>query len=194
MPAGRVRVAAPISFGVANVAPLIADFLAGHPAVEVELHLFQLARVDIVAEGYDVALRIADLPDSSLRAAAVPDRCASRRRTRLSRGARHSAASRRPGRPSPARLHQRHRAVALSQGRRQRLLAARAGAVVGEQRRRADARVAAGTRDRAAPGLHPGRPSARRGVSSRCCRLSAPPVNLHLLTPPAPCARRVWRR
>lgn len=66
-PTGRVRMAAPMSFGIKTIAPIIADFLAAHPGIEIELHLSD-ARVDIVAEGYDIALRIADLPDSSLRA------------------------------------------------------------------------------------------------------------------------------
>lgn len=68
LPSGRIRVAAPMSFGVANIAPLVAAFLAEHPAIEVELHLSD-ARVDIVADGFDLALRITpDLSDSSLRA------------------------------------------------------------------------------------------------------------------------------
>ena len=65
--AGRVRVSAPMSFGLAHVAPVIARFLAEQPGIEIDLNLSD-AVVDIVAEGFDVALRIGTLPDSSLRA------------------------------------------------------------------------------------------------------------------------------
>ncbi|OYY89889.1 MAG: LysR family transcriptional regulator [Sphingomonas sp. 28-66-16] len=65
--AGVVRVSAPMSFGLLHVAPAIADFIAAHPAIEIDLNLSD-ALIDIVAEGIDIALRIGDLPDSSLRA------------------------------------------------------------------------------------------------------------------------------
>lgn len=66
-PSGLVRISAPMTLGVARVAPLIAEFLALHPGIQIDLNLSDM-RVDIVADGYDIALRIADLPDSSLRA------------------------------------------------------------------------------------------------------------------------------
>ena len=66
-PSGLVRIAAPITFGIRFVADAIADLLAEHPGIQIDLRLSD-ARVDIVADGFDIALRIADLPDSSLRA------------------------------------------------------------------------------------------------------------------------------
>jgi DNA-binding transcriptional LysR family regulator len=66
-PSGLVRIAAPITFGIRYVADAVADLLAAHPGIQIDLRLSD-ARVDIVADGFDIALRIADLPDSSLRA------------------------------------------------------------------------------------------------------------------------------
>jgi DNA-binding transcriptional LysR family regulator len=66
-PSGLVRIAAPITFGIRYVAPAVADLIALHPGLTIDLRLSD-ARVDIVAENFDIALRIAELPDSSLRA------------------------------------------------------------------------------------------------------------------------------
>ncbi len=65
-PAGLVRIAAPITFGIRFVADAVAELLSTNPGIEIDLRLSD-AKVDIVADGFDIALRIADLPDSSLR-------------------------------------------------------------------------------------------------------------------------------
>ncbi|MFG6665601.1 LysR substrate-binding domain-containing protein [Halomonas sp. HNIBRBA4712] len=62
---GEMRINAPMSFGVRHLAPLVADFMVEHPALDVRLDLND-RRVDLIEEGYDLAIRIGQLTDSSL--------------------------------------------------------------------------------------------------------------------------------
>jgi DNA-binding transcriptional LysR family regulator len=64
-PRGRLRVNAPVSFGALHLGAAVADYMAAHPEVTVELTLNDRV-VDLVEEGYDLAVRIARLADSSL--------------------------------------------------------------------------------------------------------------------------------
>jgi len=69
-PQGVLRVTAPVQFGQRFIAPILRDFLDAYPAVTAEA-LFIDRIVDLIDEGLDLALRIGELPDSSLSATRV---------------------------------------------------------------------------------------------------------------------------
>jgi DNA-binding transcriptional LysR family regulator len=62
---GHVRITAPAGFGRRHVAPLVPKFHSLHPDVTVSLNLSDRV-VDLAAEGFDCAVRVGDLPDSTL--------------------------------------------------------------------------------------------------------------------------------
>lgn len=62
---GRVRITAPTIIGITRLPAILADFDARHPGVVLEVNLSN-RRVDLIAEGYDLAIRIGALPDSGL--------------------------------------------------------------------------------------------------------------------------------
>jgi DNA-binding transcriptional LysR family regulator len=64
-PRGRVKVSAPVTFGVRHLAPLWGEFLALNPHVQLDVTLADRV-VDLVEEGYDLAIRITTLADSTL--------------------------------------------------------------------------------------------------------------------------------
>ncbi|PAT36913.1 LysR family transcriptional regulator [Vandammella animalimorsus] len=62
---GSLRITAPAGFGRRHVAPLVPKFQALHPQLRISLNLSDRL-VDLTGEGYDCAVRVGDLPDSSL--------------------------------------------------------------------------------------------------------------------------------
>ena len=64
---GKLRLAAPLSFGLCHLAPAIDEFLKLHPGLDIHID-FSDRHVDLVEQGVDLAIRIADLRDSTLQA------------------------------------------------------------------------------------------------------------------------------
>ena len=65
VPQGSLRITAPVSYGESRIAPLVNDFMVRFPQLEVTLNLTNQL-LDLVHEGYDLALRLGHLKDSSL--------------------------------------------------------------------------------------------------------------------------------
>jgi DNA-binding transcriptional LysR family regulator len=64
-PTGLIRINAPLTFGILHLAPLWGKFTALYPQVQLEVTLADRV-VDLVEEGYDIAIRVASLPSSTL--------------------------------------------------------------------------------------------------------------------------------
>ncbi len=65
VPRGRVRISAPLSFGIAYLGATLPEFLKAYPEITLDLALSD-RHVDVVADGFDLAIRIASLGDSTL--------------------------------------------------------------------------------------------------------------------------------
>ena len=69
---GRLRIAAPLSFGLSHLGPALIEFAKAHPDLVVDID-FSDRYVDLVEEGFDLGLRIGELQDSSLVARRLTD-------------------------------------------------------------------------------------------------------------------------
>lgn len=62
---GTLRINAPVSFGIREIAPLLGDFAALHPALAIDL-AFNDRRVDPIEEGWDLVVRVGSMQDSTM--------------------------------------------------------------------------------------------------------------------------------
>lgn len=65
VPRGTLKVALPVSYGTIRIAPLLTSYLQRHPDVHLDIALAD-RRVDLIEEGFDLAIRIGALPESGL--------------------------------------------------------------------------------------------------------------------------------
>lgn len=184
-PRGMVRLAAPMTFGLQQVTPAIALFLEAHPGITIDLSLDD-ARVDLVEQGFDLALRIAMMPDSSLRARRLmPIR---------SHVVASSAYLARHGRPShPAELGE-HRCLCYANNETWRFT----GPDGAEASVRPAGPLRANSGDALLPALRAGlgvsvlpdfivgADLAAGTLQTVLTEWQAPPIALHLVTPPSP--------
>ena len=62
---GRLKIAAPLSFGYRHLSSALSEFIAQYPGIDLSLDLND-RNIDLVAEGYDMTIRIGELTDSTM--------------------------------------------------------------------------------------------------------------------------------
>lgn len=65
IPRGTLKVAMPVSFGTICIAPLMSEYMRRYPEVRLDIALAD-RRVDLIEEGFDLAIRVGSLPESGL--------------------------------------------------------------------------------------------------------------------------------
>jgi DNA-binding transcriptional LysR family regulator len=65
IPRGTLKVAMPVSFGTVRIAPLLTEYMRRYPEVRLDIALAD-RRVDLIEDGYDLAIRVGNLPESGL--------------------------------------------------------------------------------------------------------------------------------
>jgi len=107
VPKGLLKVGATLGFGRHHIAPALSKFAQAHPEVEVQLHLADRP-VNLVEQGYDLAVRLGELPDARLTA------------LKLATNQRVLCAApsylRRAGEPTTAKDLQQHRCLFIREG------------------------------------------------------------------------------
>ncbi len=192
---GRLRIAAPLTFATRWLAPVLPDFLAAHPDVQLELDLDD-RRTDLIADGFDAALRVSMLEDSSLTARQLTPV-----RLHVVASPAYWAARGRPARPEDLALHACFRYANLPTGSLWRFRAADGA----EARVRVTGPLCVNNGDAELPALRAGlgvarlpdfivQPDLDAGVLETALDAwSAEPLVLHLLTPPGRGASRRMR-
>lgn len=64
-PRGKLKITAPVAYGESHIVPLLNNFMLRHPELELQCHLTNQT-LDLVTEGYDLAIRLGRLGDSSM--------------------------------------------------------------------------------------------------------------------------------
>ena len=73
LPQGKIKISAPVTYGERHIIPLVNQFLIRYPQVEIEVQLSN-QRINLIDEGYDLAIRLGQLDDSSLIAKRISSR------------------------------------------------------------------------------------------------------------------------